>query len=274
MRYWTLHEPRVFTQIDCRRVADLVGAIGRDHIFAERILSTVCDFAPFIQCAIFAYESCNRPRAVSLADDHGSRLVHDIAYTYTRSFYLLDGNQEIVSTPCKVPGHATRLLIHYQSRDDIRDEGYRTLCYDRTGVSERVALLQQPASNIWLTLNLYRGCGTTKLRPSEIDALESLAPVLAHAVRHHYVLHDQRQQDVAHVMLERLRSRFPGLTKRELDVICGILEGLSTRHIAERMSVKTSSVITYRERAYNRLGVSRQRELFALCMEIPAALRL
>jgi DNA-binding CsgD family transcriptional regulator len=37
--------------------------------------------------------------------------------------------------------------------------------------------------------------------------------------------------------------------------------------IAAQMGVKPASVVTYQKRAYARLGISSQRQLFALCMQ-------
>ena len=65
----------------------------------------------------------------------------------------------------------------------------------------------------------------------------------------------------------RLRIACPELSKRELDVLRGILDGQTAHEIGETIGVKTSSVVTYQKRAYRRLGISSQRELFALCMQ-------
>jgi DNA-binding CsgD family transcriptional regulator len=68
------------------------------------------------------------------------------------------------------------------------------------------------------------------------------------------------------MMLARLRSTCPGLAKRELDVVRGVLEGCTAVEIAEALGIKPASVVTYQKRAYQRLGVSNQRQLFALCL--------
>jgi DNA-binding CsgD family transcriptional regulator len=49
-------------------------------------------------------------------------------------------------------------------------------------------------------------------------------------------------------------------------VIRGTLEGATAVEIASQMGVKPTSVITYQKRAYARLGISSQRQLFALCL--------
>ncbi|WQE31644.1 helix-turn-helix transcriptional regulator [Janthinobacterium lividum] len=70
------------------------------------------------------------------------------------------------------------------------------------------------------------------------------------------------------MMLARLRQHGPQLSKRELDALRGVLEGLTAAEIADTMGVQPSSVITYQKRAYKRLGIASQRQLFALCLGV------
>ncbi len=46
----------------------------------------------------------------------------------------------------------------------------------------------------------------------------------------------------------------------------GVLSGASAAAIGERMGIAVSSVVTYQKRAYRRLGIGSQRELFALAV--------
>ncbi|HEV2678393.1 MAG TPA: LuxR C-terminal-related transcriptional regulator [Aliidongia sp.] len=55
-----------------------------------------------------------------------------------------------------------------------------------------------------------------------------------------------------------------GLTARELDVCVRSLLGMTAEGTALELDIKKSSVITYRKRAYGRLGISSQSELFRL----------
>ena len=55
-----------------------------------------------------------------------------------------------------------------------------------------------------------------------------------------------------------------GLTARELDVMARAIIGMTAEGTALDINVKKSSVVTYRKRAYERLGVSSLPELFRL----------
>lgn len=55
------------------------------------------------------------------------------------------------------------------------------------------------------------------------------------------------------------------LSERERQVCVGMLAGKKAEIIAEEMGVGPSSVVTYRQRAYQKLGISSRGELFSIC---------
>lgn len=272
MRYWRLDRPRPASSsgsFDLARVTGLVAAIGGDNAnaLATEVLNLLGPATSVSQCTVFAYEFGNRPRTVSVADHRGGRFLRDVADTYARLFYALDGNQRIVTGDGESKDvAASSLVLHWQSSDDIAHDGYRQTCYATPNVSDRLSLLMQPAADIWLCVNLYRERDAGNFQPGEVELVESLAPLIGEATKHHYALQGQRQPGIPQLMLSRLRSLCPELSKRELDALRGVLEGHSAAEIADSMGVKPSSVVTYQKRAYQRLGISSQRQLFALCL--------
>ncbi len=272
MQVWTLDASRCRGSLPAARVAGLLAAIGEGDVsaFAGEVLKTIGGAVRASQCTVFAYEFSNRPRTVSVADYRGGRFLNDVADKYIQLFYELDGNQPIVSGEYAEAKEGS-VLFHRQRSDEIAHEGYRQACYEKPRVSDRVALLMRPEAGIWLSVNLYRNDDQGVFGDGEIDTLESLSPILALAAKHHYALAGQHRQGTPQLMLSRLRSRCPELPKRELDVVRGVLEGRSAREIAESMGIQPSSVVTYQKRAYRRLGISSQRELFALCVAAPHA---
>ncbi|ARF86198.1 LuxR C-terminal-related transcriptional regulator [Burkholderia cenocepacia] len=268
MRTWRLERPTFSAQLDVSRATRLVAAIGGNEpdAIAGEILRLFDDALSITQCTIFAYEFGNRPRTLSVADHRGGRYLRDVADTYARHFYALDGNQPIVSAAWRGT-HRHGVLLHQQAGDEIDHEAYRAACYRGPDVSDRLALLMQPDDATWLSINLYRAHRSGAFQPREIATIEALAPLIAQAAKHHYALAGAAQIGIPQRMLARLRHACPALSKRELDVLRGVLEGQTAHDIGETMGVKASSVVTYQKRAYRRLGISSQRELFALCMQ-------
>ena len=166
-----------------------------------------------------------------------------------------------------VAARTAAVLLHQQAGDEIGHDAYRAACYRGPDVSDRLALLMQPNDSTWLSINLYRAHRSGAFQPREIAAIETLAPLIAQAAQHHYVLAGSTQIGIPQPMLARLRGACPALSKRELDVLRGVLEGQSAREIGDTIGVKASSVVTYQKRAYRRLGISSQRQLFALCLQ-------
>jgi len=267
MRSWSLDRPPISGQLDLSRAIGLVSSIGATeaNAFATEVLKLLGELAGISQCTVFAYEFGNRPRTMSVADHRGGRYLRDVADTYANRFYMLDGIQRIVSVrrPRRI---GSDLQLHQQTSEDIAHEGYRATCYHHPNVSDRLSLLLQPADEIWLSVNLYRDSNRGPFNAREIAQVEAMAPLIAQALRHHYALCGQVKMGVPQLMLARLRGLCPDLSKRELDVLRGVLEGRTAQDIGECIGVKPSSVVTYQKRAYRHLGIASQRQLFALCL--------
>ncbi|MET4092535.1 DNA-binding CsgD family transcriptional regulator [Bradyrhizobium sp. S3.5.5] len=62
------------------------------------------------------------------------------------------------------------------------------------------------------------------------------------------------------------RAPLSALTPREQDVCRRILLGFSSEAISQALGISLHSTLTYRKRAYERLGISSQNELFAIVL--------
>ncbi|MFN5485610.1 MAG: helix-turn-helix transcriptional regulator, partial [Bradyrhizobium sp.] len=103
----------------------------------------------------------------------------------------------------------------------------------------------------------------------------AVAPALTAAVARHF------QRDAAADVdpIERLKTLFATteplarLTGREQEVCLRILSGLSSEAIAASLGIGLHSALTYRKRAYDKLGISSQNELFAIALRLTASVR-
>ncbi|WP_307572513.1 response regulator transcription factor [Variovorax paradoxus] len=64
-------------------------------------------------------------------------------------------------------------------------------------------------------------------------------------------------------MTNELADLYPCLTLREREVVQRILDGATTERIADELTIRPTTVMTYRTRACEKIGVSTRRELFA-----------
>uniref|UniRef100_UPI000D3D1B21 helix-turn-helix transcriptional regulator n=1 Tax=unclassified Variovorax TaxID=663243 RepID=UPI000D3D1B21 len=152
---------------------------------------------------------------------------------------------------------------------------HRKAIYIRHGLRERVSLVEGDASGAVLAVNLYRGMEQPSLRDDEVDLLCSLAPPLLATVQLHLRLTaPQASQDareapeadappVGVLALHPEPSALAGLPRREREVCQRLLRGWTYDGIAADLGISPGTVKTYRNRAFERLGMHHRNELFA-----------
>lgn len=158
---------------------------------------------------------------------------------------------------------------------------HRKAIYIRHGLRERVSLVAGDASGGVLAVNLYRGMAQSSFRDDEVDLLCGLAPPLLATVQLHLRLmapqvgmQDMRASvqggDVAALDLEP--AAWAELPRREREVCQRLLRGWTYDGIAADLGISASTVKTYRNRAFERMGLHHRNELFAKALaEVAAA---
>lgn len=245
-------------------------ALSGRHAVAEDLLQIVGAHVPLAQCTIFSYEGQSPPRVVAVGDRSRTASLRSITQDYVTRFHLLDGSREVMRTELEQARRATaahpRILLHRQRPGDIQHAEYRRVCYELPCVAERLAILALYDGWRWLSVNFYRGTEHGPLDADAIAMLEAFAPLIVHAVRLHYAGH-LFDEDLAEWLLARLHRRHPQLTKRDLDVLRGLLAGLDNEALALRLGLELSSTQTYLKRIYRKLGLGGQRELLGLLVQ-------
>lgn len=268
--YWAL-SPQKSAEfaLPLTQVTGLLQKLGQSghHAVAEDLLRLIGSRVPLAQCAIFSYEGGGQPRIVAMGDRARTPALPAISQDYVARFYPLDGSVPVMQAELAAARRATaarpHILLHRQTGADITHPEYRQVCYDLPQVAERLAILALYEGERWLSVNLYRGTEHGPFDDAAISVVEAFAPLVVQSVRLHYASRSL-DDDLAELMLARLQRRCPTLTKRDRDVVRGLLSGHSTDHIADHMGIERSSAQTYLKRLYRKLGVSGQRALFGL----------
>lgn len=121
---------------------------------------------------------------------------------------------------------------------------YRAIFFDAPGLVAKTSVLVAGARR--LIVNLYEDA-------SPVDA--ELADLIAGLIARHVAAEGEPGPAPA----------LSGLSERERAVCLGILAGRKTEAIAGAMGLSPETVITYRRRAYHKLGIASRGALFALC---------
>lgn len=142
---------------------------------------------------------------------------------------------------------------------------FRSRVYGQTHVSERAVMFgggQQPAFLLSI-LRTSRGVGDSCLNS---EALKCCAPILAPIIGKHLEINNSRPDaSLALISLDMIAETLATyalyLSAREREVCARVIYGMSTTGIALDLEIGEETVSTYRKRAYQRLGISSQREL-------------
>ncbi|HTR01187.1 MAG TPA: LuxR C-terminal-related transcriptional regulator [Candidatus Acidoferrum sp.] len=163
-------------------------------------------------------------------------------------------------------GAATRcgdLVVQRIRPSDIGDSGFRRRFFDDAGIVERVSLIQR-GSDGWRAMNLARHVSHGRCSDDEIDALAGLASLVLPMLANSRVKHSQAQVPSIAQLEQRFAELDCQLTPRERQVCARAAQGMSVDATARELGIANSSVLTFRQRAYQRLRVGSPLALRAL----------
>jgi DNA-binding CsgD family transcriptional regulator len=236
-------------QAACGRewLADIIGGIGaRD--FPERLAASLHLAFGADHLCLFALQDGAGASAIATLGRIGARAAERLAGDYTRGgWFREDPNLSAIRAAGPVPrplscGPAVR---GYSG-------AYRARFFASCGIVDKVAFAVRAPDGARLYFNIHRLADSGPF-PSLLRAsLVAASGVLAASILRDRAIRAAVPADAC----------LDGLTRREAQVCRGILAGLSTEAIALDLGVSRNTVLTLRRRAYARLGVSSQAELF------------
>jgi DNA-binding CsgD family transcriptional regulator len=250
---------------------ELVRSIGTNH-FSSAAFSllrdklevrhlTIARYSQFRPMELFAVECQGRERIFYPAIDY-----------YMRGSYVGDPLLPYYSGS----GRAEHLLFSVNA-EEVCNLEVRERLYGSVGIAGKLSLIIRRSEDA-LTLSVYRSQDAGRFRQSDINMMRSVSCMLAATVERHVTLLSSAPLNTS-TELGKLVAEMPRgdrLSKRETAVCAHIVAGHSTESIALNLGVSTHSVATYRQRAYAKLNISSQNELFlqllGLCARRPCGL--
>lgn len=238
--------------------AALVDAIGGSD-FTLRFMDAMRAVAGVDLCSAFRHDGVG---GVTLLFATGERTPADFPLEASRA-YLRDYWRSDVQILRLARMRGATPTVMRRRAVEIADPAYRESCYDRAGVTERLSILCPGPP--CLVVNGYRtACGASDSTEA-FDRLERHARLLVATLRQHLRL--QGTKDWPHdkaLLAERLMALDCGLSAREAEVSAAIICGETQQEIARERRLALATVVTYRRRAYDKLGVRSRRALAAL----------
>ena len=237
--------------------AALVGCIARDD-FATRALAELNRVVPVAWWTVYRVFDDQPPRLFAQA----SHAVPDIALDCWRIYR--DGVYRDDTHFADACGRAASSLVMTHCRADDFGRAHREQIYTAHSLSERLSLVSAERttdSGALLAINLYRHRAQPRFDTAELDTVLEVAATLLAVV--------QRQVELGRTQAtptQRLNALCPQLTQRELAVCERLLRGLTFEGIGADLGVSAATAKTYRNRAFERLGIHHRNELFALAL--------
>lgn len=264
MQHWTISPGDTGLLVDVVSVARLVNHVGsKDRTaLAAALLASVRMRVQAHHCSILCFEGDRSPRIISGASLQHQWHLFNIASVYAKDFYRKDGLQRLIGCyPASF--EAPPIVVFRQGVDDIEDAAYRAQCYECIGIIDRVSILVRVGRSQSLAVNLYRDQVAGPYSDADLEFLIGLAPLIANCAMRHYALDIDGESNFRGTATDELAELCPQLTLREREVLQRILDGVTTERIADDLHIRPTTVITYRTRGYEKMGVSSRRELFA-----------
>src|SRR4051812_4617221 len=153
--------------------------------------------------------------------------------------------------------------------ENIEDKAYRQSLFIEPRLSAKAALVIRAPDHA-LYVNFYRGVDRPPFTPEELDAIRRSGDVLVAMIERHFALtNDEAACDltaVQRLIAEAARERGATLSTREASVCAHIVLGYSIEGIGLILGLSSHSVVSYRRRAFAKLGIGTQKELFSLVL--------
>ncbi|MBN9081820.1 MAG: hypothetical protein BGP04_10230 [Rhizobiales bacterium 62-17] len=247
-----------------RAMAAMVAQIGQPD-FGGALFSLSHDLLAVDHVTAF----CAAPEGIIrtvVAENKGPRPVaRAVAERYVRTHWMSDPVMRLLAeAPRERRSVSTNLIVDINARD-VDDRAYRNECYGAVNLNHRLSIVETRDDHV-MRLNFYRRCGHD-FRDEDIDCLAEMADLLLALVwRHDYESRPKPVQDLEWQFSERLAALAPALTARERQVCALVALGLTSEGISLRLNIGLNTVLTYRKRAYARLGISSQNELMRRLM--------
>jgi DNA-binding CsgD family transcriptional regulator len=240
---------------------DLIRSVGTDS-FSPAAFSFLRDKLEIQHLTIARFAQYRPIKFFAVECAVGENIFRPAVYRYMRTFYLGD--------PFRAHYHASRKcehLVFSVSADQVDDPKVREELYRPLGLAGKLALIIRRHQDV-LTLTVHRSSNVGCFSNRDVNIMRNFSSMLAAMVERHVSIVDPPVLNNLSQISE-LVTEIPAssrLSKQEVAVCAHAITGHSTESIALNLGISTHSIVTYRRRAYAKLNISSQNELFLLLL--------
>lgn len=183
----------------------------------------------------------------------------DLFPVYRKSYLRLDP----VSEAYRAATQLNNVVLQRVRPAHIDSQGFRRHVFEDAGIVERISVIQRGADS-WRVMSVARHVSTGCFSDTEISSLIGMACLVLPMLPLNRNQPPEPRRLSLSQMEERFANRFRELPSREREVCARAAAGMGVEATARDLGIARSSVLTYRRRAYQRLGVKSPVELCSL----------
>ncbi|MEX6503795.1 helix-turn-helix transcriptional regulator [Pseudomonas zhanjiangensis] len=264
-------------QLAALGLADLLGALGTDAL-CQQLLAFMQKFIATPSLELFFFRRSPSLQSIvdvaylgSATDESASlETFHESGRAYVADHSLLGRHCVDYQYILALRSCGVHLTSVEQPDSEEQRRFYQEVYFDDGSIAELISYAGMIDERVF-TLTLSRDVDMPRFTAQEHEHLLQLGNILLPLLSKHYEL----LPAITSVKREPygLRQRFEQLLQqdavqlsaRECDICVCILMGMSAADIATHLGIAPSSVVTYKQRAFAKLGVSNQQALFDWC---------
>jgi DNA-binding CsgD family transcriptional regulator len=237
------------------------------HRFDLDIMHAINTIVGVDHLTVLTYCSGEGLRALLIASRADEAKAQSLTRDYVAHQHVFDPNFPDLTRM----GRSRKLIVRRHDPQRLKTKRYQERFYTTVGIVDKVSFLWRTGETSYYA-NLYRTHRSGHYTQEEIRLLGASARFIASAIG----THGGRKRIEAALaagdstafmtrLIDRLGDR---LTPREQAVLTRIVMGMGTEGIALDLGVAPATIITFRRRAYAKLGITSQAELFARCLRV------
>jgi DNA-binding CsgD family transcriptional regulator len=246
---------------------DLIGRVGEPG-YVEQMTESLSQYVKFAHVCVLYFSRLKPPGLLGTGSTLSPACAEDTAYVYLDGHYNSDPTEKVRAASIDA---GKQLYVQRQRVEDIANAEYRTSCYEKPGIVDRLSLFQHVGPETWIAVNVYRDSTQGYFNCSECERLVAVAPILTASADKHRQLVAKAEEFTTQVrnapaaltIHRHLTAVQPMLSNREYEVCSRILSGFSAKEIAQQLGVAPSTVAEHRKNAYAKLAVRGYKQLFA-----------
>jgi DNA-binding CsgD family transcriptional regulator len=232
-------------------IVDCLEALGTRE-FAQPFFSLIDTVLAVDQCMIFMLSARSDISCLLSRNFRQENLATPLARAYIEEGHRSDPGLDILSN--LAAGESK--TIHMKELLGLMPVEYRDRFFRNPNLTDKVSIMRSDGKHRYY-INLYRSVGKRSFSEDGLFCRPIEGRLISSIIAQHYSLNDSLREE----------GPLAFLSDRERQTCKGVLDGKKMEAIAADFGVAASSVVTYRKRAYEKLGITSRGALFALCRQ-------